>query len=139
MPAHAAAKMKNSVMARSRTARAERLKLCIGLLFCRVNELSLVQEMRSERYHLFTGLDSVGHDDFFLTDRVNLDEAELHFRLVVHDPDARPATSIIEGPDWHQDGLVAGGFFGDQTDGDSRAERRRGGFTFQHIAGFKSS
>src|SRR6266542_5283949 len=41
MPAHAAATMKNSVMARSRTARAERLKLCIGLVFCRVN-LSLV-------------------------------------------------------------------------------------------------
>src|SRR6266513_5847536 len=42
MPAHAAATMKNSVMARSRTARADRLKLCIGLVFCRVNDLSLV-------------------------------------------------------------------------------------------------
>src|SRR2546423_10243476 len=42
MPAHAAATMKNSVMARSRTARADRLKLRIGLLFCRVNDLSLV-------------------------------------------------------------------------------------------------
>src|SRR6266487_3122107 len=101
MPAHAAAKMKNSVMARSRTARAERLKLRIGLLFCRVNDLSLVQEMRAERHHFFTGIDSAGHDDFLLTDSGNLDGAELHFRLVVHDPDARPATAIIDGPDWH--------------------------------------
>src|SRR6266550_2022972 len=42
MPAHAAATMKNRLMARSRTARADRLKLCIGLVFCRVNDLSLV-------------------------------------------------------------------------------------------------
>src|SRR3954467_4946211 len=101
MPAHAAAKMKNSVMARSRTARAERLKLRIGrlLLVWQVNDLSLVQEMRSERHHLFTGTDSVGHDDFLLADRGNLDEPEHHFRLVVHDPDARPAAAIINGPD----------------------------------------
>src|SRR5207237_7563311 len=33
MPAHAAAKMKNSVMARSRTARADRLKLCMDSSF----------------------------------------------------------------------------------------------------------
>jgi hypothetical protein len=45
MPAHAEAKMKNSVMARSRTARADRLKLRIGhlLLVCLANDLSLVQ------------------------------------------------------------------------------------------------
>src|SRR5439155_24794417 len=106
MPAHAAAKMKNSVMARSRTARAERLKLRIGLLFCRVNDLPLVQEMRSARHHFFTGIDSAGHDDFLLTDRGNLDEAELHLRLVVHDPDARPATAVIAGTVGHSAGRV---------------------------------
>src|SRR5205823_13210929 len=118
MPAHAAAKMKNSVMARSRTARADRLKLCIGLVFCRVNDLSLVQEMRSQRHHLFTGIDSVGHDDFLLTDRGNLDGAELYFRLIVHDPDARPATSLIQCRDGHPDRLGTGGWLGDQRDGD---------------------
>src|SRR4030095_12133662 len=101
MPAHAAAKMKNSVMARSRTARADRLKLRIGLLLlflllvCRADDLSLLQEMRSERYHLFTGFDSTGHDDFLLTNGSNLDGAELHFRIVVHDPHARAASAII--------------------------------------------
>src|SRR5215207_8716739 len=100
MPAQAEAKMKNSVMARSRTARAERLKLRIGylLLVCQVNDLSLVQEMRSECHHVFTSIDSAGQDDFLLTDRGNCNEAELDFRLGIHDPDARPATAIIEGP-----------------------------------------
>src|SRR5437867_13355532 len=107
MPAHAAAKMKNSVMARSRTAKAERLKLRIGLLFCRVNDLSLVQEMRSKRHHFFTGIDSARPHDFLLPDQPNLDGAELHFRLVVHDPDARSATTIIDVTDWHQAGLPA--------------------------------
>src|SRR5215212_10142492 len=98
MPANAEAKMKNNVMARSRTAKAERLILRIGhlLLFCEVNDLSLVQEMRSECHHLFAGVDSAGHDDFLLADRGNLDEAELHCRLVIHDPDARPAAAIID-------------------------------------------
>jgi hypothetical protein len=71
MPAHAAAKMKNSVMARSRTAKAERLKLRIGrllLLVWQVNDLSLVQEMRSERDYLFSGLHSTGHDNFLFPD-----------------------------------------------------------------------
>src|SRR5688572_30000139 len=93
MPAHAEAKIKNNVIARSRTAKAERLKLCIRYfsLVPEVNDLSLVQEMRSKRDDLFTGFDSVGHDDFFPTDRGNLDGAELHFQVVVHDPDARSA------------------------------------------------
>src|SRR6185437_325353 len=114
MPAHAAAKMKKSVIARSRTARAERLKFCIGrlLLVWQVNDLSLVQEMRPERHHLFSGLDSTGHDDFLLPDRGNFDGAELHFRLVVHDPDARPAAAIIDRADGHQNGLVTGGLLG---------------------------
>src|SRR5262252_4989522 len=43
MPAHAEAKMKNSVMARSRTARAERLKLRIGYLLL-VCHLPLYQD-----------------------------------------------------------------------------------------------
>src|SRR5688572_22533270 len=104
MPAQAEAKMKNNVMARSRTASAERLKLRIGrlLLFllhvCRADDLSLVQQVRSERHHLFTRTDSVGHDDFFPTDRGNLDGAELHFQFVVHDPDARSAAAIIDRP-----------------------------------------
>src|SRR4030095_4159820 len=106
MPARAEAQMKNSVMARSRTASAERLKLRIRRLLLllllpvgHVDGLSLVEEMRSKRYHLFTGINSVGHDDFFPTDRGNLDGAELHFRLVVHDPDARPAAAIMDCPD----------------------------------------
>src|SRR5947208_3371747 len=105
MPANAAAKMKNSVIARSRTARAERLKVRIRplllflLLFCRANDLSLVQKMRPERDHLFTNSDSLRHDDFLLTDRGDLDGSELHFRLVVHNPDSRPATAIIDSPD----------------------------------------
>src|ERR1043166_9556016 len=133
--------MKNNVMARSRTARVERLKLRIGplLLFYPVNDLSLVQEMRSERHHVFAGIESVGHDDLLLTDRGNLDAAELHFRLPVHDPDAGPATAIKEGTDWHPDRLVAGGLFGDRCDGDGRAERCCGGFTFEHVARLKSS
>src|SRR6266498_2538520 len=104
MPARAEAQMKNSVMARSRTASAERLKLRIRrllllLLVGHVDGLSLVEEMRSKRYHLFTCINSVGHDDFFPTDRGNLDGAELHFRLFVHDPDARPAAAIMDCPD----------------------------------------
>src|SRR5438034_11316718 len=95
--------------------------------------------MRSERHHLFTGIDSVGHDDFLLTDLSNFDGAELYFRLIVHDPDARPATAIIQGRDGHPDRLGTGGWLGDQSDGDSRAERRRSGFAFEHIARFKSS
>src|SRR5438067_1061866 len=135
MPAHAEAKMKNSVMARSRTARAERLKLRMGSLlhFRRVNDFSLVQEMCSERHYLFTGTDSGGHDDFLPTDRGNGDGAELHCRLVVHDPDARPLAAIIDGPDGQPDKLVTGGLFGDQRDGDGRAERHRSGFTFQYV------
>src|SRR5213075_2358411 len=104
MPANAAAQMKNSVIARSRTASAERLKLRIGrfllsLLVGHVDDLSLVEKMRSKRYHLFTGINSVGHDDFFPTDRGNLDGAKFHFRLVVHDPDARSAAAIVDCPD----------------------------------------
>jgi hypothetical protein len=55
---------------RSRTARAERLKIRIGylLLVCQVNDLSLVQWMRPERHHVFTGIDPAGHDGFLLTD-----------------------------------------------------------------------
>src|SRR5687767_1110027 len=103
MPAHAEAKMKNSVIARSRTASAERLKFRIGrlLLVWKVNDLSVVQEMRSERHDLFSGSDSVGHDDFLLTDRGNLDRTKLHFRFVVHDPDARPVAAIMDRPDRH--------------------------------------
>src|SRR5437762_1492146 len=104
MPANAAAQMKNNVMARSRTASAERLKLRIGrfllLLFVgQVNDLTLVQEMRSECHYLFSGLDSAGQDDLLLTDGGNCDGAKLHFRLVVHDPDARPAAAIMDCPD----------------------------------------
>src|SRR5207248_3476501 len=110
MPSHAEAKMKNSVMARSRTARAERLKFRIGhrLLICRVDDLPLVQEMRSERHHLFSGVEPAAQDDFLLTDRGDLDQAKLHFRLIVHDPDTRPAAAIMDGPDGHQHGLAAG-------------------------------
>src|SRR5207247_2812916 len=90
-------------------ARTERSKLRIGLLFCRVNDLSLVQEMRSERHHLFSRLDSGGHDDFLLTDGGNLHEPELHFRLALHDPDARPATATLDRPDWPQAVLLSGG------------------------------
>src|SRR5205823_799073 len=117
MPAHAEAKMRNSVMARSRTARAERLKLRIGplllflVLFCRANDLSLVQEMRSERDHLFTCIESLGQDGFLLTDGGNFDEAELHFRFPIHDPNPRPATAIIDRADWHQDRLITRGLF----------------------------
>src|SRR5678815_3558229 len=101
MPAHAEAKMKNSVIARSRTARADRLKLRIGrlLLVWQVNDLSLVQEMRSERHHLFTDTDSVGHNDFLPTDGGNGDGAELHFRFSIHDPDARSAAAIMDRSD----------------------------------------
>src|SRR5688572_7063483 len=104
MPARAEAKMKNSVMARSRTASAERLKLRIRrlpllLLVRHVDGLSLVQEMRSERHHVFSSINSVGHDDFFPTDRGNLNGAKLHFRIAVHDPDARPAAAIMDCPD----------------------------------------
>src|SRR4051812_32892852 len=105
MPAPAEAKMKNSVTARSRTARAERLKLRIGhrLLVC-PDDLSLVQEVRSERHHLFAGVEPAGHDDVLPTDRGNADEAELHFRPVVHGPNARPVAAIKDGADGHQDG-----------------------------------
>src|ERR1051326_1727675 len=108
MPAPAEAKMKNNVMARSRTARGERLKLRMRnlLLSSHVTYLYLVQEMRSERHYLFTRTDPVGYHDFLLTDRGNSDRAELHFRFPVHDPDARPATAIIDRPDGHPDRLV---------------------------------
>src|SRR5437899_8235296 len=104
MPANAEAQMKNNVMARSRTASAERLKLRIGrillvLLLVHVDDLSLVQEMRSERHYLLSGLDSAGQDDLLLTDGGNGDGAKFHFRLVVHDPDARPAAAIMDCPD----------------------------------------
>src|SRR5688572_13952926 len=104
MPARAEAQMKNSVMARSRTASAERLKLRIRRLFLllllgHVDGLSFVKEMRSERHYLFSGLDSAGQDDLLLTDRGNCDGAKFHFRLVVHDPDARPSAAIMDCPD----------------------------------------
>src|SRR6266487_1752112 len=104
MPANAAAQMKNNVMARSRTARAERLKLRIGrfllLLFVgQFNDLALVQEMRSERHYLLSGLHSAGHDNFLFPDRGNCDGAKLHFRLVVHDPDARSVAAIMDRSD----------------------------------------
>src|SRR4051794_35130926 len=115
MPAQAAAKMKNSVMARSRTASAERLKLRIRLLLLawKIDGLSLVQEMRSERHHFFSGADSAGHYDFFLTDGANRDGAEIDFRLIVHDPNARSAAVIIDGPDGHANGRVARALCGD--------------------------
>src|SRR5947208_11318451 len=99
MPANAEAQMKNKVMARSRTASAERLKLRIGrllllLLVGHVYDLSLVEKMRSERHYLFSGLDSAGQDDLLLTDRGNCDGAKFHFRLVLHDPDARSGAAI---------------------------------------------
>src|SRR5207302_811294 len=117
MPANAEAQMKNNVMARSRTARAERLKLRIRPLlrllvrFCRVNDLSLVQEMRSQRDHLFTRIESLGQGGFLLTEGGDFDEAELHFRFPIHDPNARPATAIIDRADWHQDRLIIRGLF----------------------------
>src|SRR5437773_1867876 len=101
MPANAEAQMKNSVIARSRTASAERLKLCIGrLLFVwQVNNLALVQEMRSECHDFLSGLHSAGHDNFLFPDRGNYDGAKLHFRLVVHDPDARSVAAIMDRSD----------------------------------------
>src|SRR5688572_27208709 len=101
--------MKNNVMARSRTASAERLKLRIGNfpLVREVNDLSLVQKMRTKGDDLFAGFDSTAHDDFFLTNRSNSDGMELHFRLVAHDPNARPVTAIIDCPYGQSDELVA--------------------------------
>src|SRR6185436_5037195 len=100
--------MKKSVMARSRTAKAERLKLRIRrpLLFLQVNSLSLVQEMRSERHHLFIGFDPIGYHDFLLPDGGKFDGAELYFRLLIDDPDSRPAAAIIDCADGHQDRLI---------------------------------
>ena len=38
------------------------------VLFCRVNDLPLVQEMRSECHDLLSGLHSAGHDNFLFPD-----------------------------------------------------------------------
>src|SRR5437667_12154471 len=104
MPARAEAQMKNSVMARSRTASAERLKLRIGrfllLLFVgQVNDLTLVQEMRSECHYFLSGLHSAGHDNFLFPDGGNDDGAKFHLRLFVHDPNARPIAAIMDRSD----------------------------------------
>src|SRR5687768_418224 len=141
MPANAEAKMKNSVMARSLTASAERLKLLINLtlLSCRVHYLSLVEGMDSECHHLFADLNSAGQDGFLLPDRGNLDRAKRHPRLVVHHPKARSAAAIMHGTHRHPDGLAAGTWLGDQSDRDRRAERYRSGFTFEHVTRLKGT
>src|SRR5688572_3669337 len=104
MPAQAEAKMKNRVMARSRTARAERLKLRMGPLFLsgQVHDLAFAQEVRSERHHSFTGIDSAGEHDFFSTNGADFNEAELHLGIVMDNPDTRSVTSIIDGADRHE-------------------------------------
>jgi hypothetical protein len=38
------------------------------LLFCQINGLSLVQEMRSKRHDFFSGLHSAGHHNFLFPD-----------------------------------------------------------------------
>src|SRR5438874_12445991 len=100
MPANAAAQMKNNVMARSRTASAERLKLRIGRFLLlpfvgQVNDLTLVQEMRSECHYSLSGLHSAGHDSFLSPHSGNSPGPKLHFRLLVLHPDARSVAAIL--------------------------------------------
>src|SRR5947209_5389628 len=114
--------MRNSVIARSRTANAERLmpRMLHRLLTDWVHSLALVQKVRAERHHLLPGLDPAGDDDFLLADRNNLHGAEGHLRPVVHDPDARPVPGIVDGPDGHDDKPVTGALYGEYCDGDRR-------------------
>src|SRR5581483_2579606 len=131
------ATIRNSVIERSRTARAERLKRLMSVARqARGGDphvLAFVQEMPAEGDDGVARADAAGNDRLFAVEAHEGDRPVRARRgLAVEQPPPRPLALVVDGTEW--DRQAGGRLRAVQVDGDGGAERRPGGGAFQHVA-----